>query len=93
MDLTILGIFDSFGGIILGFVKASFFISLFLWLSSEFDLELPKNWLKSSQVLPYIEPMAPAVIDVLEPLFPSVETTKEKLEELVEKLKDAAIDR
>lgn len=92
MDLTILGTFDSFAGILLGVVKSTFFLSLFLWLTQEFDLELPKEWEKSSEIIPYIEPLAPTVIQILEPVFPSMETTQEKLEELVEKLKDAAAD-
>ncbi len=92
MDLTILGTFDSFAGILLGVVKSAFFLSLFLWLTQEFDLDLPKEWKKSSEIIPYIEPLAPTVIQILEPVFPSMETTQEKIEELVEKLKDAAVD-
>ncbi|WP_051315995.1 CvpA family protein [Algoriphagus vanfongensis] len=93
MDLTILGTFDSFAGILFGVVKAGFFLSLFLWFTKEFDLDLPKKWERESELISYVEPWAPAIIDFVEPFVPEVESTKSKLEELVEKVKDAATDR
>lgn len=93
MDLTILGTFDAFAGILFGVVKAGFFLSLFLWMTKEFDLDWAKGVEKDSELVGYIEPWAPAVIDLIEPYVPEVESTKSKLEEFVEKIKDATTDR
>ncbi|MDG1277590.1 MAG: CvpA family protein [Algoriphagus sp.] len=88
MDLILLGGIDSAAGGVLGVVKAGFFISLFLWFTSEFKMDLPKKWLKNSEILGYIKPLAPAVIDAVEPLFPSVKSTRDKLDEFVEDIKE-----
>ncbi len=92
MNLILLGSIDSLAGSLLGVVKAAFFISLFIWFGKEFDLDLPKQWEKDSEMLDFIEPMAPAVIEAVEPFFPKVGGVIEKLQDLVEKLKDAAAD-
>jgi len=92
IDLILLGGIDSAAGAVLGIVKAGFFISLFLWFTTEFKMELPKKWLKNSEILGYLEPLAPAVIDAVEPLFPSVKSTRDKVEEFVEDIKDKAAD-
>jgi membrane protein required for colicin V production len=87
MNLILLGSVDSLGGAILGMVKAAFFISLFIWFGKEFDLDLPKKWEKESEMLDFIEPMAPTVIDAVEPFFPKVGGTKNKLKDLVKQVK------
>ncbi|WP_268035638.1 CvpA family protein [Algoriphagus sp. PAP.12] len=92
MDLTILGTFDAFAGILFGVIKAGFFLSLFLWMTKEFDLDWAKGIEKDSELVGYIEPWAPAIIDWIEPFVPEVESTKSKLEEFVEKIKDATTD-
>jgi membrane protein required for colicin V production len=92
MNLILLGSIDSLAGSILGVVKAAFFISLFIWFGKEFDLDLPKQWEKDSEMLDFIEPMAPAVIEAVEPFFPKVGGTRKKLEDLVKDLKDAVTD-
>ena len=50
MDLTILGSFDKMGGVLFGVLKAGFFLSLFLWFTNEFDLDLPKKWERESEL-------------------------------------------
>ena len=92
MNLILLGSIDSLAGSILGIVKAAFFISLFIWFGKEFDLDLPKQWEKDSEMLDFIEPMAPAVIEAVEPFFPKVGGTRKKLEDLVKDLKDVVVD-
>jgi membrane protein required for colicin V production len=74
----------------LGVVKAGFFISLFLWFTTEFKMDLPKKWLKNSEILGYIKPLAPTVIEAVEPLFPSVKSTRDKVDEFVDKIKEKA---
>lgn len=88
MDLVLLGGLDSLAGAILGIVKTSFFLSLFLWLSLLFDLQMPKDWKNDSQYLGYIEPLAPSVIGILEPIFPKVKEVISNIEEIVEGFRD-----
>lgn len=93
MNMILLGGLDSIGGAILGIVKAAFFISLFMWLCSLFDLKMPKDWSAKSEVLPYVEPMAPAVIWVLEPVVPKIGELQKTIDEIVEGFRDAATAR
>lgn len=90
MDLVLLGGLDSLAGALLGIVKTGFFLSLFLWLSLLFDLQMPKDWKNDSQYLGYIEPLAPSVIGVLEPIFPKVKEVISNIGEIVEGFRDKA---
>jgi membrane protein required for colicin V production len=92
INLILLGGIDSAAGGVLGAVKAGFYISLFLWFTTEFRMELPNKWLRESEILGYIKPLAPAVISAVEPIFPSVKSTRNKLDEFVEKIKEKAED-
>ncbi len=92
MNMILLGGLDSIGGAILGIVKAAFFISLFIWLANLFDLKMSKEWSAKSEFLPYIEPMAPAVIWVLEPIVPKIGDLQKTVEKIVEGFEDAAAD-
>jgi membrane protein required for colicin V production len=92
INLILLGGIDSAAGGVLGAVKSGFYISLFLWFTTEFRMELPKKWLRESEILGYIKPLAPAVISAVEPIFPSVKSTRNKLDEFVEKIKEKAED-
>ncbi|TDQ17430.1 membrane protein required for colicin V production [Algoriphagus boseongensis] len=83
MDMILLGGLDSIAGAILGIVKTGFFISLFIWLSFQFDLKMPREWRKDSEFLQYIEPLAPGVIWVLEPVVPKIKELEKTIEEIV----------
>jgi membrane protein required for colicin V production len=88
MDMILLGGLDSIAGAILGIVKTGFFISLFIWLSFQFDLNMPKEWRKDSKFLQFIEPLAPGVIWVLDPMVPKIKELKETIEEIVKDFRD-----
>jgi membrane protein required for colicin V production len=92
MKMILLGAFDSLAGAILGVVKSAFFISLFMWLSIQFDLKMPREWRAKSELLQYIEPLAPSVIWVLEPVVPKVKELGKTIEEIVEGFRNAAAD-
>lgn len=92
MDMVLLGGLDSIAGAILGIVKSAFFISLFMWLSLQFDMKMPREWRKESQYLQYIEPFAPSLIWVLEPVSPKLKELQKTMEDIVEGFKDAAAD-
>lgn len=92
MDMVLLGPLDSIVGALFGAVKAAFFISLFFWQAGLFKLEMPKKWTKDSEMLYFIEPIAPAIVAAVEPFFPNIEESLKKLEEVVDKVKDATTD-
>ena len=93
MDMILMGGFDSLAGAILGIVKSGFFISLFMWLSIQFDLKIPREWRRKSEFLQYVEPLAPSVIWVLEPIFPKVKEALETMDEIVEECrKETKVD-
>ncbi len=92
MDLVLLGGLDSIAGAVLGIVKSAFFISLFMWLSLQFDLKMPREWRRQSEFLQYIEPLAPSVIWVLEPVSPKLKELEKTMEEIVRGFRDAAAD-
>ena len=91
--MVLLGPLDATIGAIFGVVKAAFFISLFFWLASLFKLDMPEKWIKDSEMLYFIEPIAPAIVAAIEPFFPSVEGSLKQLEEIVEEIKDATLTR
>lgn len=92
MDMVLLGGLDSIAGAILGIVKAGFFLSLFMWLSIQFDLKMPREWRRKSEYLQYIEPLAPSVIWVLEPVSPKLKELQKTMEDIVKEFRDAAVD-
>jgi membrane protein required for colicin V production len=84
MDMILIGGMDSLAGALLGITKTGFFISLFIWLSLQFDLKMSREWKKDSQFLHYIEPLAPGVIWVLDPMVPKIKELKKTIEEIVQ---------
>ena len=86
MDLVLLGSIDALAGVVLGMVKAAFFISLFFWQASLFKLDLPKQWTSDSEYLEYIVPVGPSIVEAIEPFFPKVEENLEKLEKIVDEI-------
>ncbi|MDN3204989.1 CvpA family protein [Algoriphagus sediminis] len=88
METVFLGSLDKVAGLMLGVVRVAFFLSLFLYMANLFDLDLPKEWTRKSQALPYIEPIAPFFVDLLDPFLPVIQETLDKMEELVEEFAD-----
>ena len=70
IDLTPLGIFDNFAGSILGVLTWAFGISILIWLTGEFGVELPGNVGEDSILFSKIEPLAPMVIDAFAEYVP-----------------------
>lgn len=92
MDMVLLGPIDAIVGALFGALKAAFFISLFFWQAGLFKLEMPKKWTKDSEMLYFIEPIAPGIVAGVKSFFPSIEESLKKLEEVVDKVKDATAD-
>jgi membrane protein required for colicin V production len=70
IDLTPLGIFDNFAGGLLAILTWVFGISLLIWLTGKFGVELPSHVQDNSILFNKIETVAPAVIDMFAEYLP-----------------------
>ncbi len=82
LDLTLIGSFDSFAGALFGILKWSFFVSVFLWGLSYLNIIISEDYAVNSQLLPYIEPIAPFVFDNFGKIMPFLEDLVEPLKNL-----------
>jgi len=92
VNMVLLGSVDAMAGAVLGVIKAAFFISLFIWLLDKYGVDLDYKLDEGSELLGYIKPLAPLVIDLLEPFFPIIRETIKELGEMAKDWKDAVID-
>jgi len=79
MGLVLLGGLDSIGGAVLGLVRTGFFISLLVWVFLKLELSSFQEWRTKSELLTYLEPLTPTVLDMLDPILPSVKDVSQKL--------------
>lgn len=70
VDMTLLGSIDNLAGAILSVIKWAFGISIVLWLSTSFGVEIPSQYTKESWLYPYILPFAPVVVEYFSTLVP-----------------------
>ncbi|MBL6449731.1 CvpA family protein [Fulvivirga sp. 29W222] len=70
VDMTLLGSVDNLAGAILSVLKWAFGISIVLWLSNSFGVEIPHLYTEESWLYPYILPFAPAVVEHFSALVP-----------------------
>ena len=61
IDKTFLGSLDRAAGAVLGLLKASFLLSVALWILRSLTLQLPAGWTADSWLLPRVEAFAPQV--------------------------------
>ncbi|HET7179047.1 MAG TPA: CvpA family protein [Chryseosolibacter sp.] len=61
IDKTLLGSLDKAAGAVLGLLKASFLLSVALWIVHSLNLQLPSAWTTDSWLLPRVESFAPQV--------------------------------
>lgn len=61
IDKTLLGSLDKAAGAVLGLLKASFLLSVVLWIVHSLNLQLPSSWTTDSWLLPRVESFAPQV--------------------------------
>lgn len=92
MNIILLGTIDSIAGAGLGMVRISFFISLFIWLEKEFEIDFSKRWAADSEIFTFIEPIAPAIVMAVKPVFPALEGIQ-NLQDLVDEFKNVTPDR
>jgi len=70
IDLTLLGTVDNLAGLLVAILKWAFGLSVILWLTDSFGMELPEKWVENSLLYPVILPLAPQVVEFLSGLMP-----------------------
>lgn len=83
LDMTLLGNFDNLVGSIIGFLKWAFAISVIIWISSGFGLDFPADWTHNSFLFPFVEAVAPKVIEWLGAVFPFLEGMVDSVKEML----------
>lgn len=83
LNLTILGTFDSFAGMVLGVFKWAMMISLLLWVAHAFDFKIPDRFMEGTVLYPILTPIAPTVVSLLDQYTPIIETTMAAVKDLV----------
>ncbi len=85
IDWTPLGVVDNFAGAIVGVLKWSLLLSIFLWVMTSLDINLPDYLTNNSKILPLVTGFAGQVSHFISTVFPSFENFIQTLEELFEK--------
>lgn len=70
LDLTLFGNLDDIAGAIVGILKWSFIISIFLWLLSAGNLALPESITAETVLFPYFVKFGPFIVDQVASLVP-----------------------
>lgn len=83
LDMALLGGFDSLAGAIIGIIKWAFGLSLLVWLSESFNVGPSEEITESSIFYPFIETMAPNVLDFLSGILPFANGLIESIEEML----------
>ena len=83
VDMTLLGGVDKFAGAIVGAAKWAIGLSVILWLTLTFGIELPGQ--EEDLVLyPYLADLAPRLIDSLSVVLPFAEEMIDSIQELLQ---------
>ncbi|UII27876.1 CvpA family protein [Fulvivirga maritima] len=84
LDLTLLGSLDNLAGAVLGILKWTFGLSVILWLSTSFGLELPDKWMVNSVVYPYVLIFAPTMVEYCSVIVPFAHDLFDTIKEMLE---------
>lgn len=80
LDLTLLGSLDDILGLVVGLGKVSLVLSFIIWSYNNLLGEMPTEWTTKSVLFPYIQKLAPFLIENLAFLFPYMENIKDKIQ-------------
>lgn len=83
IDLTLLGALDNIAGALLAIVKWVFGISILLWLSASFGLELDEKWINDSIFYQPVLSFAPSAISVITDYIPFAHDLFDHIQELL----------
>lgn len=82
MDMTLLGGVDKFAGAVVGVAKWAIGLSIVLWLTTEFGIELPGE--NQDLVLyPYLRELGPNLIKSMSVVLPFAEEMIDSIRELI----------
>lgn len=82
IDMTLLGSFDNFAGAIVGIIKWAIGLSIVLWLTVNFGVELPGQ--NEDLVLyPYLTNLGPNIIESLSVIIPFAEEMLDSIREMI----------
>lgn len=73
IDKTFLGHVDQAAGAAVGLLKATFLLSVSLWILNALNLDLPQRWINESWLLPRVESFAPRTTTWLADYIPFFE--------------------
>lgn len=82
VDMTLLGGVDKFAGAVVGLAKWAIGLSLILWLTHHFGIELPGQD-EDTVLYPYLTDLGPNLIQSLQVVIPFAEDMIESIKELV----------
>ena len=84
LDLTLLGAVDNLAGAILAVIKWAFGLSVILWLTSTFGMELPEEWTAGSWLYPNILPFAPKAVSYITAVMPFAHDLFDMIKEMLQ---------
>jgi len=82
VDMTLLGGVDKFAGAIVGIVKWAIGLSIILWLTNNFGIELPGQD-EELVLYPFLAELGPSLITALDVVLPFAEEMLESIKELI----------
>lgn len=82
VDMTLLGGVDKFAGAIIGIVKWAIGLSIILWLTLNFGIELPGQD-EELVLYPFLADLGPNIISALDVVLPFAEEMLESIKELI----------
>ena len=83
IDMTLLGGLDSFAGAVVGLLKWAIGVSILLWLTFHFGIELPGQEDEDLVLYPFLSKLGPAIIEKLDVIVPFAKELFESIQELV----------
>lgn len=82
IDMTLLGGVDKFAGAVVGMAKWAIGLSIVLWLTQNFGIELPGQD-EELVIYPYLTELAPNIIESLSVVMPFAEEMIQSIRELI----------
>jgi membrane protein required for colicin V production len=70
VDHEYLGKVDSAVGSVLGLIRSSFMLSIFLWIFHSMKMYLPDSWTESSWIFPIVQDFAPSITRTFGSIIP-----------------------
>ncbi|MEM6359566.1 MAG: CvpA family protein [Bacteroidota bacterium] len=83
IDMTLLGSVDNLAGAFLAVLKWAFGISIILWLSNSFGIDIQGNWTSDSILYPYLLSLAPRIVDIVSNVLPFASDLFDTIQDLL----------